>query len=183
VDLSWILFSLIFAQFLDGFGDHEVTMGWASLISLAFHGHRRTDSAAPWCIRVILALHGLESGLAGLWKFIRHQIGSREGAKTRRVAPSSAGCLDSSSLFRAFAPSREFSFITLMCDRRSLGAQGVRQAGGGGLGVDPVGGIRSGCVRPRYDKEGIPRRIMEVHQTSDWFTRRREDVKGCVIIR
>jgi hypothetical protein len=64
VDLSWILFSLIFAQFFDGFGDHELTMGRASLTSLAIHGHRRTDSAAPWCILVILALHGLGSGLA-----------------------------------------------------------------------------------------------------------------------
>jgi len=77
---------VVFREGSDGFWDHEVTMGWASLISLAFHGHRRTDSAAPWCIRVILALHGLESGLAGLWKLIRHQIGLREGAKTRRVA-------------------------------------------------------------------------------------------------
>jgi hypothetical protein len=83
---------VVFREGSDGFWDHEVTMGWASLISLAFHGHRRTDSAAPWCIRVILALHGLESGLAGLWKFIRHQIGSREGAKTRR-REDAKGCV------------------------------------------------------------------------------------------
>jgi hypothetical protein len=50
--------------------DHEVTMESALLGSLAFHGHRRTRSAAPWsgslCMEPPSALLRLAEVRAGL---------------------------------------------------------------------------------------------------------------------